>query len=96
MEEKLDDLCALAGELALLGVKAFMFQEGEDPVAERAFREIARLTGGAYAPSTPAPGAARGAAARGRGLCGRRPCARSRRSRDRRRRGAQRLLGQMR
>lgn len=25
-----------------------MFQEGRDPVAERAFREIARLTGGAY------------------------------------------------
>ena len=25
-----------------------MFQEAGDPVAERAFREIARLTGGAY------------------------------------------------
>jgi hypothetical protein len=25
-----------------------MFQEGTDPVAEQAFREIARLTGGAY------------------------------------------------
>ena len=49
MEEKLDDLCALAGELSLLGVRTFMFQEGGDPVAENAFREIARLTGGAYA-----------------------------------------------
>jgi hypothetical protein len=49
MEEKLDELCALAGELSLLGVRAFMFQEGQDPVAEKAFREIARLTGGAYA-----------------------------------------------
>jgi hypothetical protein len=48
MEEKLDDLCAAAGELGLLGVPAFMFQEGDDPVAERAFREIARLTRGAY------------------------------------------------
>jgi len=48
MEEKLDHLCAAAGELGLRGVKAFMFQEGGDPVAERAFREIARLTGGAY------------------------------------------------
>ena len=48
MEEKLDDLCHAAGELALLGVPAFMFQEGYDPVAERAFREIARLTRGAY------------------------------------------------
>jgi hypothetical protein len=48
MEEKLDDLCHAAGELGLLGVPAFMFQEGDDPVAEQAFREIARLTRGAY------------------------------------------------
>ena len=48
MEEHVDHLCKLAGELGLLGVKMFMFQEGRDPVAERAFREIARLTGGAY------------------------------------------------
>src|SRR5262245_31702390 len=48
MEEKLDDLCHAAGELGLLGVPAFMFQEGYDPVAEKAFREIARLTRGAY------------------------------------------------
>jgi hypothetical protein len=49
MEEPVDDLCAVAGELGLLGVKAFMFHEGHDPEAGRAFREIARLTGGAYA-----------------------------------------------
>jgi len=48
MEESLDDLCAAAGELGMLGVPAFMFQEGYDPVAEQAFREIARLTRGAY------------------------------------------------
>jgi hypothetical protein len=48
MEEKLDDLCHAAGELGLLGVPAFMFQEGADPIAEQAFREIARLTRGAY------------------------------------------------
>ncbi len=48
MEEKLDGLCASAGELGLLGVPAFMFQDGHDPVAEQAFREIARLTNGAY------------------------------------------------
>src|SRR5213080_3743309 len=48
MEEKLDDLCAAAGELGLLGVPAFMFQEGDDPIAEQAFREVARLTRGAY------------------------------------------------
>ncbi len=48
MEEGIDDLCARAGELALRGVPAFMFQEGRDAVAERAFREIARLSRGAY------------------------------------------------
>jgi hypothetical protein len=48
MEEKLDDLCHAAGGLGLLGVPAFMFQEGYDPVAEQAFREIARLSRGAY------------------------------------------------
>jgi hypothetical protein len=48
MEEKLDDLCAAAGELGLLGMPAFMFQEGYDAIAEQAFREIARLSRGAY------------------------------------------------
>jgi hypothetical protein len=48
MEEKLDDLCHAAGELGLLGVPAFMFQEGGDSIAEHAFREVARLTRGAY------------------------------------------------
>jgi hypothetical protein len=48
MEEKIDDLCQAAGELGLLGVPVFMFQEGDDPVAENAYREIARLSRGAY------------------------------------------------
>ena len=48
MEEKIDDLCKAAGELGLLGVPVFMFQEGDDPVAENAYREIARLSRGAY------------------------------------------------
>jgi hypothetical protein len=48
MEEKLDDLCHAAGGLGLLGVPAFMFQEGDDAIAEQAFREVARLTRGAY------------------------------------------------
>ena len=48
MEEDVDDLCGRAGELALLGVPVFLFQEGADGKAERAFREIARLTKGAY------------------------------------------------
>ena len=48
MEEELDELSARAGELGLLGVPVFMFQEGDDPVAENAYREIARLSHGAY------------------------------------------------
>jgi hypothetical protein len=49
-EEDLDRLCHLAGDLALHGTRAFCFHEGHDPAAARAFREIARLTGGAYLP----------------------------------------------
>ena len=49
MEERIDALAATAGELGLLGVKAFMFQEGQDANVQHAYREIARLTGGAYA-----------------------------------------------
>jgi hypothetical protein len=56
MEEALDDLCVRAGELGLRNVKAFMFQEGYDQICEQAFREIARLTGGAFCRF--APGAA--------------------------------------
>ena len=48
MEENIDDLCKQAGELGLLKLPAFMFHEGHDPIAGSAFREIARLTGGAY------------------------------------------------
>jgi hypothetical protein len=48
MEEAIDDLCAKAGQLGLLGVPVFVFQEGHDSVAEQAFREIARLSRGAY------------------------------------------------
>jgi hypothetical protein len=56
MEEALDDLCARAGELGLRNVPAFMFQEGYDPVCEQAFREIARLTRGAYCRFAPGAG----------------------------------------
>jgi hypothetical protein len=48
MEEDVDRLCSRAGELALLGVPVFMFQEGGDEAAGRAFREIARITRGAF------------------------------------------------
>jgi hypothetical protein len=53
MEEAIDDLCATAGELGLIGVPAFMFQEGDDAITEQAFREIARLSRGAYCRFTP-------------------------------------------
>ncbi len=49
LEEPIDRLAAIAGELGLLGVKVFIFQEGRDPAVESGFREIARLSGGAYA-----------------------------------------------
>jgi hypothetical protein len=49
MEEKPDELGRLAGELGLLGVKGFVFQEGADSKAAAVFKDIARLTGGAYA-----------------------------------------------
>ena len=48
MEENVDALCVKAGELGLLKVPVFMFQEGHDETVEQAFREIARLTGGAF------------------------------------------------
>lgn len=48
MEEDVDSLCARAGELGLLGLPVFLFQEGRDARVETAFREIARLTNGAY------------------------------------------------
>ena len=50
MEEDVDQLAKLAGELGLVGVPVFLFQEGREPKAERAFREIARLSRGAYCP----------------------------------------------
>ena len=50
MEENADRLADLAGRLGLCGVPAFVFQEGRDPQVERSFRDIARLSGGAWCP----------------------------------------------
>ena len=47
MEENVDDLCRLAGELGILGVPLFLFHEGDDPTARHAFEQMARLSGGA-------------------------------------------------
>ena len=38
----------LAGQLGLLGVPVFMFQEGDDPLAETVYRQISKLSHGAY------------------------------------------------
>lgn len=46
-EEALDTLAGEAGPLALRGVPLFLFQEGHDAKASAAFKELARLTGGA-------------------------------------------------
>ncbi|MCZ6676498.1 MAG: VWA domain-containing protein [Candidatus Poribacteria bacterium] len=48
MEEDADKLFQLAGELGILGIPVFLFQEGNDLIAERSFRQIARLSNGAY------------------------------------------------
>lgn len=50
MEERMDVLCQRAGELGLLKVPLFMFQEGSEATARRCFVEMARLSGGAYSP----------------------------------------------
>src|SRR4026209_290242 len=46
MEEDVDRLAQLAGELGLVKIPVFIFHEGRDRKAERAFREIARLSRG--------------------------------------------------
>ncbi len=50
VEEDVDQLGRLAGELGLLGVRAFLFHEGADTGARHAFEHIAKLTGGACCP----------------------------------------------
>jgi len=48
MEEDIDEMCHLAGELGVLGVPMFVFHEGDDLAAMKAFRQFAKLTNGAY------------------------------------------------
>jgi len=47
-DDNLDRLCSEAVELGKLKTPIFAFQEGRDATAERAFRKIASLSGGAY------------------------------------------------
>lgn len=48
MEENVDRLCQLAGELGLNGVPVFLFHESDNPIAGRAFQQIAKLSHGGY------------------------------------------------
>ena len=48
MEEEADIVTGLAGKLGVLGIPVFIFQEGRNAVAEAAFKEIARLSKGAW------------------------------------------------
>jgi len=50
VEEDADALCHLAGELGLLNVPVFIFHEGGSRTAGLVFRQIAKLTRGAYCP----------------------------------------------
>lgn len=49
-EEDADAVCRSAGELGVLGVPVFVFQEGQDAIARRIFPQVAKLSGGAYCP----------------------------------------------
>lgn len=50
VEEAVDPLCHLAGQLGLHGTPVFTFHEGGQAQAGQAFRQIAQVSGGAYAP----------------------------------------------
>lgn len=50
IEEDVDPICHAAGELGLRGTPVFVFQEGGNPIAETAFRQVAKLSGGAWVP----------------------------------------------
>ena len=55
-EEDVDKVGALAGEMGLLGLPAFMFHEGSNPVSTYAFKQVAKLSNGAFCrfdPSSP-------------------------------------------
>jgi hypothetical protein len=49
-EEPPDPICHAAGELRLRNTPVFCFQEGGDTAATSLFRQVARLSGGAWAP----------------------------------------------
>ena len=48
MEENVDKLGNLAGQLGIYKTPIFCFQEGKDPVVSRAFQQFSQLSGGAH------------------------------------------------
>ncbi|MGV0034330.1 MAG: VWA domain-containing protein [Candidatus Azotimanducaceae bacterium WSBS_2022_MAG_OTU7] len=50
LEEEADHLCHQAGQMGVLNIPLFMFQEGSDPRVKSAYRQMAQLSGGAYSP----------------------------------------------
>ncbi|MCZ6838195.1 MAG: VWA domain-containing protein [Alphaproteobacteria bacterium] len=48
VEEDIDELGHLAGQLGLVGTPVFIFHEGGEPISRRGFEQIARLSNGAY------------------------------------------------
>ena len=53
MEEDADSLCDLAGHMGLAGLPLFIFHEGGEPAAATCFRQMSKLSGGAYCPFDP-------------------------------------------
>jgi Mg-chelatase subunit ChlD len=49
-EERADTATNLAGKIALYGIPIFVFHEGRNPLAAGVFKDLARITRGAYCP----------------------------------------------
>ncbi len=50
LEEAVDPVCHAAGQLGIHGTPVFAFHEGAEPHSAEAFRQIAKVSGGAFAP----------------------------------------------
>jgi len=48
MEEDIDKLGDLAGQLGIYKTPAFFFQEGNNPIVTKTYQQLARLSGGAH------------------------------------------------
>ncbi len=50
VEEALDPICHIAGQMGLHGTPIFAFHEGAEPKSAEGFRQLAKVSGGAFAP----------------------------------------------